>query len=95
MKTCPYCGADDLLPFESDEEPGIDYSFLVILLSAFLVFLGYFVFVISSYIYFPVAIFIFIIISAKVINRNDERKKKEATIERDYLCAECGGEFRA
>ncbi len=92
---CPYCGADDILPFENEEDYSNDYSFFIILLAAILVIAGYLLFMVSTYLYFPVAIFIFIIISAKMVNRKDERKRKKKLVEKDFLCVECGETFKA
>jgi dolichyl-phosphate-mannose--protein O-mannosyl transferase len=93
-KLCPHCGSEDILPFESEEEYKDDYSFVIIILSALLLIIGYFFFVISTYIYFPIAIFIFIIISARIINRGEEQRKKAEAIERYYLCLECDNSFK-
>lgn len=92
---CPHCGADDVLPFESEEAMESDPSFFIVLITAVLLIAGYFLFVISSYVYFPVAIFIFIIVSAKLVKRSEEQRKKEASVEKDYMCVECGLSFRA
>jgi hypothetical protein len=94
-RVCPYCGADDVLPFESEETHESDPSFFIVLITAVVLIGGYFLFVVSSYIYFPVAIFIFTIISAKLVKRGEEQRKKETSVERDYMCIECGRSFRA
>jgi hypothetical protein len=56
---------------------------------------GYLLFVVSTYLYFPAAIFIFIIISAKMVTRKEERRKKKKLVEKDFLCVECGETFKA
>ncbi len=89
-KYCPYCDSDDLLPFESDEKPRDDHTIWVAILSALLVIGGYFLVLISSYMYFPIVLFGFIIFSAKMVNKRGEQKKREAVQEHDYLCADCG-----
>lgn len=94
-KHCPHCGADDVLPFESEEPIESDPSFFIAFITAVLLIGGYFLFVISSYVYFPAAIFIFIIVAAKLVKRNEEQRKKEETVEKDYMCVECGLSFRA
>lgn len=95
LKKCPYCGADDILPFESEDDYTNDYSFLIILIAAIIVIGCYFLFVISTYLYFPIAIFIFTIVSAMIINRKEERRKKKKWVEKDYMCVECGETFKA
>ncbi len=91
---CPYCGTDDVLPFESEEGMTEDYSFFVIIISAFLLIVGYFVLVVSSYMYFPYVLFAFVIISAKMVNRREKKRKKRRE-KNDYLCVECGNSFYA
>ncbi len=94
-KICPYCGADDVLPFESEEDYKDDYSFFIVFLAALLLIAGYFLFVISTYLYFPIALFILIMVSAIVIKRKEEQQKKIETVEKDYMCVECGNSFKA
>ena len=94
-KRCPYCGADDVLPFESEEDYKDDYSFFIVFLAAILLIAGYFLFVISTYLYFPIALFILIMVSAIVVKRKEEQQKKTETVEKDYMCVECGNSFKA
>ncbi len=92
-KTCAHCGSEDVLPYEDDEPVSGDYSIWVIMITGVLLLLGYFTFMVSTYLYFPAAIFIFIIISAWVVNRSDERNKKKVVVEKDWLCLECDRSF--
>lgn len=92
---CPHCGSDDVLPHESEDDYTDDHSFWIILASAVLLAAGYFLIMISSYIYFPAAIFIFIIIAAWTINRSESKRRSAQLIERDYVCLECSRNFKA
>ncbi len=93
-KCCPQCGSEDILPFESEEDYKEDYSPAVVLLSALLVITGYLFFVVSSYLYFPMFIFIFIIFAAILINRREKQRKRAEAIEKDYICLECDNNFK-
>ena len=94
-KTCPNCGSDDILPFESEDDYKDDYSLTIIFLAALLVTGAYFLFVVSSYIYFPFVLFIFIIAAAKMVNRREKQRKKQQDRKRDYICLECSSSFNA
>ena len=91
---CPYCGSDDVLPFEDEERSQSDTTLFIIIVLALALFIGYFLFMISSYLTFPLIVFVAIIISTKLINRQDRERKVEKHIERDYMCIDCSGFFR-
>lgn len=93
-KRCPHCGSDDILPHETEEGYKDDYSLFIIILAALLLIVGYFLFVVSSYIYFPAFIFIAVFVSALFINRSEKQQKKAAEVEKDYICLNCDKNFK-
>jgi predicted membrane protein len=93
-KRCPHCGSDDILPHEIEEEHKDDYSLFIIILAALLLIIGYFLFVVSSYIYFPAFIFIFVFLSALFVKRSEKQQKKAAEVEKDYICLNCDKNFK-
>jgi len=91
---CPYCGSDNVLPFEDEDRPRSDATIFIIIVSALGLIIGYFLFMVSSYLTFPLVVFAAIIISTKLINKRDREKKVEEHIVRDYMCVDCSGFFR-
>jgi hypothetical protein len=92
--SCPHCGSGNVLPFEEDEYRGSDPTLFIIILLAVALILGYFLFMISSYLTFPLVVFVAIIISTKLINRHQKQHKVEKQVERDYMCIDCSNFFR-
>jgi hypothetical protein len=96
--SCPHCGCDDILPFEDEDPPGSNPTMFIVFLSAFLVLTGYFLFMISAYLYFPVVVFISIIVTTRMINKHNrerEERMKVGPVKRNYMCVECGNYFTA
>jgi hypothetical protein len=91
---CPYCGSDNVLPFEDEERSQSDTTLFIIIVMALALFIGYFLFMVSTYLTFPLIVFVAIIISTKLINRQEKERKVEKHIERDYMCVDCSGFFR-
>jgi len=91
---CPHCGSDNVLPFEEEGRSGNDATFFVIIVLAVALIIGYFLFMISTYLTFPLIVFVAILISAKLINKQEGGKKAAKHIERDYMCVDCSGFFR-
>jgi hypothetical protein len=91
---CPHCGSGNVLPFEEEERPGSDPTLFIIILLAVALLTGYFLFVISFYLTFPLVVFVAIIISTKLINRQERQVKVETHVERDYMCLDCSAFFR-
>ena len=91
---CPYCGSGNVLPFEEEGRPGSDPTLFIIILLAVSLLTGYFLFMISSYLTFPLVVFVAIIISTKLINRQEREQKVEKHVEWDYMCLDCSGFFR-
>lgn len=91
---CTHCGSDNVLPFEDEEGLKSDATFFIVLLSAFLIVIGYILFVISSYVFFPFVVFIAIIVTTRMINKRDREQKTAKPIEKDYMCLDCSRFFR-
>ena len=91
---CPYCGSDNVLPFEDEERSQNDATLFIIIVLALALIIGYILFMISSYLTFPLIVFVGIIISTKLINRQERERKVEKQIVRDYMCLDCSGFFR-
>ena len=92
--SCPHCGSGNVLPFEEEKHSGSDPTLFIIILLAVALLTGYFLFMISSYLTFPLVVFVAIIISTKLINRQEKRQKLEKHVERDYMCVDCSAFFR-
>jgi DNA-directed RNA polymerase subunit RPC12/RpoP len=94
--TCPYCRSDRVLPFEEDSHTPRNDSFLIIFISAFLLVGFYILFVLLSYMSYPIMVIILVALSSWLLNRKERRKQKPGIIrEKDFLCTDCGQEFRA
>jgi uncharacterized membrane protein YfcA len=93
---CPECGSDDALPFEEENRNTGDPSMWIVVVSALIILGGYFLFALSSYLYFPLFVFILIVVVTRAVNRSEgRRKKKRRTKPQDYMCVDCGAFFRA
>ncbi len=94
--TCPYCRSDRTLPFEEDSNLPRNDTFLIIFISAFLLVGVYILFVLLSYMSYPIMVIILVALSSWLLNRKERRKQKPGIIrEKDFLCTDCGQEFRA
>lgn len=91
---CPHCGSDNVLPFEDEERTQSDATLFIIIVLALALMVGYFLFMISSYLTFPLVVFVAIIISTKLINKQEGQKKVEKHVEKDYMCLDCSRFFR-
>ena len=93
--SCPHCDSENVLPFEKEERSeGDDSTLFIIIVLALGLFIGYFLFLISTYLTFPLVVLVGIIISTKLINKQEGEKKVEKPPEGDYMCVDCGGFFR-
>ncbi|MCK4888308.1 MAG: hypothetical protein KAS21_00375 [Candidatus Aminicenantes bacterium] len=91
---CPFCGSANILPFEDDSGTDSDLPVFIIILTALIVVALYLAFVVASYMYFPVVVFIAIIISTRVINRQEKKpQRKILSIDRDFICLSCNSNF--
>jgi len=91
---CPFCGSANILPFEDDSGNDNDLPVLVIILTALTVVALYLAFVVASYMYFPVVVFIAIIISTRIINRQEKKPERELlSARRDFICLSCNNNF--
>ncbi len=93
---CAHCGSENVLPFEDDTPYKGDTTLFIILLSAFLVITAYVLLVFTSALYFPIVVFIAIIVTTRMINKHqaDRKKRAELGIQRDYMCLDCSRFFR-
>ena len=93
---CPHCHSDRILPFEEDSHTARNDTFLIIFLSAFLLVGFYILFVLLSYMSYPLMVIILVALSSWMVNRKERRKQRPGIIrEKDFLCTDCGQEFRA
>lgn len=93
---CILCGSDNVLPFEDDSPAQSDTTLFLVILSAVLVIMGYILFVISSYLFFPLVVFVAIIVTTRLINKQyvDQAKKALLAVPKDYICLDCNGFFK-
>jgi len=94
---CPYCKSDNVLPFEEESKGPVNESLFIIIFLALAILGAYFLFVISSYLFFPAVVFAFIILASYFINRQDKKKKKKAVVHvpGEYICLDCSNDFTA
>lgn len=90
--SCIYCGSENTLPFEEEHEIKSDPSLIIIIIAALSLLAVYFAFIITSYLYFPVIVFIAIIISSKIVSRK-EKKKTHIVSEKNFICLSCNRNF--
>lgn len=93
---CPYCQSQNVLPFE--EEGGGDagnQTFITILLSALAILGTYILFLMISYINYPLMIIIIIGAISYITRRGDRKKKKKIKIQtdKDFICLDCNSHF--
>jgi DNA-directed RNA polymerase subunit RPC12/RpoP len=92
---CPYCRSERVLPFEEESGPVPNDTFLIIFISAFMLVGFYFLFVLLSYMSYPLMVILLVTVSSWLLNRKEKRKQKPGIIrEKDFLCTDCGQEFR-
>jgi transposase-like protein len=92
---CPYCNSENVLPFEEEGgDPG-NQTFITILLSALAILGTYFLFLMISYINYPMMIIIIIGAISYIMSRQDRKKKKKIKIQadKDYICLDCNSQF--
>lgn len=91
---CPFCGSTNVLPFEKDTGPDRENTFWVVFISAFLVIGFYFLFVILSYLSYPVMVIVMITLFSIYQRRKETRKNRPMEAgARDFLCIDCGQSF--
>jgi|GEM_PF-1117487 len=94
IDVCPFCRSENVLPFEDDNKDPSDLPVIIIILTALFVLALYFAFVVTSYMYFPVVVFIAIILTTRVVNRTEKsRRKKHVAKNRDFICLSCNNNF--
>jgi len=94
---CPHCKSDNVLPFEEESRGPANESLFIIIFLALAILGAYFLFVISSYLFFPAVVFAFVILSSYLINRQDRKKKKKTTahVLKEHICLDCSNDFLA
>jgi predicted membrane protein len=92
---CIHCGSPNVLPFEDDAPYKGDDTLFLVILSAMLVITGYILFVLSTYLMFPIVVFLAIILITRIINKHHRERKVEVTKEHDYVCLDCGKFFKS
>ncbi len=91
---CPYCGSDNILPYEDDSIKSSDLSVTMIITTALSIVALYLAFVVTSYLYFPVVVFIGIIISTRIINKKERGPgKRTDSGGGNYICLNCNNSF--
>ncbi len=95
MQQCPYCRSENILPFEEEGSHNGDQTFITILLSALAIIGTYFLFLMISYINYPLMVIIMIVVISYILRRQDKKKKKKIKIQadKDYICLDCNSNF--
>lgn len=94
-RVCPFCGSDNILPFEDDSGRDSDLPVLIIILTALILIALYLALVVTSYMYFPIVVFIAIILSTRLVNRHENtRKRKHLSGSRDFICLSCNSSYK-
>jgi len=92
---CPYCKSFNSLPFEEETRKNQNHTFTIILISAFVLLGSYFLFVIFSYIAYPLMIILLISLSAFILNKKEKQNIiKEKSIEKEFICLDCNRSFK-
>ncbi|MEN8222228.1 MAG: hypothetical protein ABFR36_03120 [Acidobacteriota bacterium] len=94
IEICPFCRSENVLPFEDDTKDQSDLPVIVIILTALSVLALYFAFVVTSYMYFPLVVFIAIILTTRVVNRQERsQRKKIVAVNKEFICLSCNKSF--
>ncbi len=94
VDVCPYCSSENVLPFEDDSREQSDLPVVIIILTALAILALYFAFVLTSYMYFPLVVFIAIILTTRVINRQDKSGKQMIIKAKgEFICLNCNTSF--
>jgi len=91
---CPRCDSEAALPFEDEDTTRTDTTLFFVIFSAFLLLTGYFLFMISTYVFFPVVVFVSIIVTTRMLNKKEKQRKAMRDVERNYMCTDCGAFFK-
>lgn len=92
---CPHCRSLNVLPFEEEGRDQANHTFVIILLSAFALLAAYFIFLMFSYINYPVMIILFIIFISIVLRQREKKepKRKKPEVEKEFICLDCNSTF--
>jgi Flp pilus assembly protein TadB len=93
--SCPHCRSLNILPFEEEGRGQGDQTFVVIFLSAFALLAAYFVFLMFSYINYPLMVILFIIFISIVLRQKEKREssRKKKEVEKEFICLDCNATF--
>jgi len=92
---CPRCGSTNILPFEDDGIEPHNHPVWIGIAAGILLIGGYFLFMIISYLTFPLIVIAGILISSKFINLRFLKKPADPQKSREYICLDCSQNFRA
>lgn len=92
---CPFCGSENTLPFEDDSGSDGDLPVLIIILTALIIIAVYLALVVTSYMYFPIVVFAAIIITTRLVNRQEKtRKRKPLSGAGEFICLSCNRSYK-
>lgn len=93
-KRCPACGSPRILPFEEDNTDYRNHPVWIGIAAGILVIGSYFLFMIISYLTFPLIVFAGILLSSRFVNLRNRQESGEYGRDKDYLCLNCNATFR-
>ena len=94
-RNCPYCHSTNVLPYEQESDYKKNYSLSIIVLAALVLIAGYFIFLFSAYLYFPLVVFIAIIFTTKFLDKKKEDREKDIQFNsgKQFICLNCNNSF--
>ena len=91
---CPFCGSRNVLPYEDDPAEPEQSSFVIVLLSALSLILVYFIFLVFSYINYPLMIMITVGVLAWIMGRREKKRRPAPpAVDRPFVCLDCNSHF--
>ncbi len=94
VKLCPFCKSDNILPFEEENKYEGDPPISIIVFTALGILAVYVSFVIASYLFFPVVVFVLIIVATRILNKTEKHKQRNPNSDgKKYLCLNCDRSF--
>ena len=68
---------------------------IFIIATGLILIFGYILFMLISYLTFPLILFSGLFLVSKVINKGENREKETDTQNSDYICIECNNNFKS